>query len=1700
MLDRTSLFSLLAGLALVSPVVAQSRPFISEFMADNGESLADGDGDYADWIELHNPTAAAVNLEGWYLTDAAGNLTKWRVPAVVLAPGEFRVVFASGKNRTNPAGELHTNFSLAAGGEYLALVQADGVTVAHAFGPAYPPQEEDVAFGSSFSSVPLLAAGSAGRYLVPGGAVPAAGQWTARTFNDTGWTAGASGYGYGILTAGFTVKEADSASDIASLATADALLNGVGALATDTRVRPVVNFLGDGADHHYPGNATFAMPGETHCLRATGLINIPSGAYYTFGFSSDDGGRLRIDLNGDGDFVDAQENTVVADVLRGPTDSLATVFIQAGLHAVEFVFFENYGGDEAELFAAFGSHAAWNTNFKLIGDTAAGGLTVLTPPVGSGDGSWLATNTQAAMQNVRATGYFRLPFTVADPAQLQTLSLAMRYNDGFVAWLNGVEVARRNAPAVPDWQSTATAARTVAESAVPEVINVTAGSAGLVAGTNVLAVQGLNVSAAEGAFLVQPSLTGGAVLAGGPFYFKNPTPGAMNTTPGTLGFVADTTFSHGRGLYEAPFTLTIQCATPGATIRYTTDGSKPTATTGIAVPSADALTAPVANIPVSSTTVVRAAAFKPNYDPTNVDTNTYLFLNDVIRQQSNPYGAPPPGWPVGPVNGQALNYGMDQSIVDHADPAIGGAVQVKQSLAAIPSVCITTPVASLMDAATGIYTHAIEDGFLWEREASIEMLNDTQQTAGGFQENCGIRIRGGYSRSAANPKHSFRIVFRGDYGAGKLDYPLFPWDDTAAREFDKFDIQTAQNYSWSFHGDAGNVFLREQFSRDTQLAQKSPGARGRFIHLYLNGIYWGLYQIEERPEANWTASYMGGTDVDYDVVKVETSAGYTVNPTAGDLGAWQNLWNQTRAFYNAPTLANYRRMLGQTPTGLLSPADPVLLDADNLIDYMMVVFFTGNADSPLNGSETPNNFYVARDRRGGHGFIQIQHDAEHSMDRGAGDRTGPHGDPVTGAWNNFTKSNPQFTHQDLMGNPAATDKSGAVEYKTRWGDRVYKHFYNDGVLTLAKCLERFDLRAAQVESAIRAESARWGDAQITPARNANDWRTARNALRSWLSSRHSTVIAQLQADGLFPLVATPSYNIHGGPVMANTDISLNGGGGPIYYTVNGVDPRETGGGLQPSAVLFQGGTNNATPVVVSGPAGTAWRYLDNGTDPGTAWRQPGYDDSLWKGPARGQFGYGDNDENTRIEDNPTPGYTAGDANRYITSYFRTTFEITNTNIDRLVFEIVRDDAFVLYINGVEAIRDTNLPAAPAVITASTLANGAVGGADESTFFSYTVAPGFIHAGTNTLAVEVHQNSPGSSDLSFDLRMRTEKTEFPQPIRLAGPGIVRVQARSRTAAGEWSALNDVEFLVDLQEAAAANLVIAELMYHPPAPSSEEVLAGYSAEGDFEFIELLNTGALVIDLRDCYFSAGIDYSFPNNAGAMLAPGARLILAKNAGAMALRYPRVTVFGTYGGSLDNAGETLTLKDPNGAVIKSFRYGTEAGWPAPGDGEGYSLVLRGAGTNPDPALPGQWRTSAFAGGNPGGSDAVTFAAWKAEQSIAADLGDEDQDGLSNFLEYALGSPPRVPNGNPGSGGVRPLVTGAAGDDFLTIEFASRIGAEDVEMVVETATVPGEWSASGAVLVSVVNLNDGTARQLWRSSLPESAAGRLFIRARAVLR
>ncbi|HEX5043853.1 MAG TPA: CotH kinase family protein [Candidatus Polarisedimenticolaceae bacterium] len=614
------------GLACVPPALgcdASAELLITEFMASNITTLTDGDGDYADWVEIYDPCLPSVSLDGWYLTDDAANLTKWRFPAVTLTRGGSLVVFASGKNRAVAGAELHTSFKLAAEGEYLALVKPDGTTVAHAFSPAFPPQYPDVAYGLPQSSITPVPRGATARYRVPSAADAGLGtSWTGPAFDDAGWSTGATGLGFDASGAGFFDVTCYRASiAVPDLGTAEAVIADPALqLSIQTAQPPVINYLNTGGAGHFGSDASF--PGmligtdvNDFVVLVTGTITLPAAGPWTFGVNSDDGFGMEISRQ-------PYVFTTSFPNQRGASDTLAVFNIpEPGQYALRLVFFERGGGSGLELFAAPGSLSSFSGAFRLVGNTAEGGLPVTSLA------SLIGTDVRTPMLGLNASLWGRVPFDVADPGAVDLLTLRASYEDGFVAFLNGVEVARRNAPATLEWNSAAGTDRPVGDAPVPEEIDLTAQAGLLQTGANVLAFQGLNDAATEGAFLVLPELTGvGPTSTVAPAFLVPATPGRYNgfTYPGVSG---KPSFSHASGTFSSPFSLQLSAAAPAALIRFTLDGSDPTETQGTVYSEP---------LSISDSTRIRARVFEPGLAPGQVITRLYAKLApDVLSFSSN---------------------------------------------------------------------------------------------------------------------------------------------------------------------------------------------------------------------------------------------------------------------------------------------------------------------------------------------------------------------------------------------------------------------------------------------------------------------------------------------------------------------------------------------------------------------------------------------------------------------------------------------------------------------------------------------------------------------------------------------------------------------------------------------------------------------------------------------------------------------------------------------------------------------------------------------------------------------------------------------------------------------------------------------------------------------------------------------------------
>ncbi len=615
-------------------------------------------------------------------------------------------------------------------------------------------------------------------------------------------------------------------------------------------------------------------------------------------------------------------------------------------------------------------------------------------------------------------------------------------------------------------------------------------------------------------------------------YYNIPTPGSSNNESSTFtGFVADTQFSVDRGFFDTAFDTIISSNTPGATIVYTTNGSAPTLANGTVVVAADANTPPSATVMVSSTTTLRAAAFLPGLRSTDVDTQTYLFVADVVNQPISPAGFPS-AW-----GGTAADYQMDPDITQN--PA--NLQRIVDGMRELPSLSLVFDQADLFGSG-GLYANP---GSSQEKVTSAELI--FADGTAGFQIDAGARMQGGASRNTPYKKHSMSLRFRNELLVGgqtvpldgDLEYPVFA--DSAVTRFDSLHLRSRYNNSW-IHWDQGQrnrgSMIREMWMRDSMLAMGDPSAgHGQYVHLYLNGLYWGVYEMHERAEASHYAAYFGGSEDDYD-------ARNALVFTDGNATSW----NELAAAVGAGNWNSIQQRL----------------DVDNYIDWMIINRFGGNQDLKNDG-----NWRAAGGGPNDAPFHMYIWDAERVLENVNETVVRPSSDP-TGLLSGLLQ---------------------IEEFRVQFGDRIQKHFFNGGALTPASNAARWMEHATTLDNAIVAESARWGDlSQANPLTRDVEWIAEQNRLlNTYFPFRTNNVLTIYRNEGLYPAVAAPTFNQHGGTVTAGFNLSITGPAGTLYYTNDGSDPRLPGGALSSSAIPVSGN------VTLTESGTIAARALSGGT-------------------------------------------------------------------------------------------------------------------------------------------------------------------------------------------------------------------------------------------------------------------------------------------------------------------------------------------------------------------------------------------------------------------------------------------------------------------------------------------------------------------------
>lgn len=644
----------------------------------------------------------------------------------------------------------------------------------------------------------------------------------------------------------------------------------------------------------------------------------------------------------------------------------------------------------------------------------------------------------------------------------------------------------------------------------------------------------------------EPNVSYGLNRNGEWVYMLEPTPGERNND-GVSGFVEEVTFSVKHGFHDAPIALELTTGTEEAEIWYTLSDLEPDEGSLFFPPTGERYTEPIV---IDKTTVVRAVARKPRLQESVIRTQTYLFLDDVLHQPDLPEGFPE-RW-----GSRPSDYEMDPDVVGD----IYSEEEVKAALLSAPTISLVTENDNLFDGRTGIYANSqakdlVNDGIFdqWERPVSIEMFGFPHGQT--IQANAGIRMQGNASRSPNRVKHNMRVIFRAHYGPGKLDFRMF--EDSEVTTFNSINLRSNNGDSWIHPGVRVRAqYIRDQWHREVQRRMGQPNQSQIYAHVYINGLYWGMYHVFERFEASLLAEHFGGDEDDWDALQ--------------DTPAFQDI-----VVNGSDEAYEYTHELAQEDLSVQENYDALLeyVDVDNLIDYLLINFYSGNQDwdhknMRYGRRRTPVEGAV------GNGWMFFAWDSE---------RAGLNGLNTQSLFMDNTTKRTNLGPTAL--NAAMHDHP---DYHLRFADRVVKHLFNGGELTPEGAADSWNDLADVVYEPLIGESARWGDLHAsTPETREGNWqRQLDRENEEWFPERTEVLLDQLADRQFIPRrISFPQFQPFGGVVEEGAKVTMrifndtifNPIQGDIHYTLNGEDPRLPDASLHPEAIPY----DPAAPPVIS---------------------------------------------------------------------------------------------------------------------------------------------------------------------------------------------------------------------------------------------------------------------------------------------------------------------------------------------------------------------------------------------------------------------------------------------------------------------------------------------------------------------------------------
>jgi hypothetical protein len=705
----------------------------------------------------------------------------------------------------------------------------------------------------------------------------------------------------------------------------------------------------------------------------------------------------------------------------------------------------------------------------------------------------------------------------------------------------------------------------------------------------------------------------------------------------------------------------------------------------------------------------------------------------------------------------------------------------------LPVVSLSTKPAFLWDNTIGIYadgTNGTTGNCMnqprnwnqdWDRHAVLEIFDANGEKR--FDQDVDIRIGGACSRN--NPQKSFVIKARDKYGKNTIDEPLF-------------SSKPIGSYGGFILRNSGNDFYSTMF-RDA-LLQTLPRGQMDIDYLayepsifFLNGEYWGIQNMREKIDADYFEANYG---IDQDDI---------------DIGEWNTaIWGSTDSYTN---YLNTLQAMDRSSDEAFTLIDNNI-DVQEFINYMVAEIYYCNTDWPGNNVK----YWRQRSTNGKWRWVMWDMDFGFALYDGTSYATHTTLNFATEV-NGPTWPNPPWSTLHLrlaLDNPT---------FRTRFIQTM-----NSAMATTFKP-ERVIGIINQFADRIRAEIpfhlTRWNQSQ--------DWNSEVQRLRNFATQRNAFMYEHV-AD---------FFGFENGTVNLSISTNAEGSGGFILNGVSSMESLSDGEYLRGlpysvKAVPEPGfrfkswkiqKANSESISLISRKS--TWKYSDQGTLPSVFWADPAFDDATWA-EGQAELGYGDGNEQTVVS------YGADAGNKYITTYFRKSIMVADTTDFQLLTGSVQfDDGVIVYLNGSEVFRG-NMP--EGVVSNATLA-GLTTPAEDA-FTPFTIPKGTLKPGLNVIAVEIHQNGPGSTDISFDLDLTT--------VRLGDV----VEFTTTDAAIDDVANSDVVMEATFEAIDYPDgIVINEISARPSSLLDE------SNEAE-DWIELYNTSNEPIDLAGFYITDNLN----------------------------------------------------------------------------------------------------------------------------------------------------------------------------------------------------------------------------------------------------